>query len=210
MPLTVKFNLASYRAWLDCKYAVDKLKSAAITYSAWKVEWAGICSLLRTSIYLMGTKDAKSCLPEALKNQLMSDWSALYKNKAAYPLFGEFILKERNNILKEYEFSAYEAIIKPDGTSRKSLGLLAFMEDGEKETLLIRGGYYEGRQALDVLAEAVIWTEEYILNSIRKAGYDPEEQRYAGSLLPIVRKEVSLSRSALLNALAQQSEEKAS
>ena len=185
LPIEVKYNLSSYRACLDCKHGIDRLKRGNLTYSAWKVEWAGICALLKTSIHLIREKDAKSCLPEILKNELKESWNDLLRKKTQYPLFWEFINKERNNIVKEYEFSAYEAILKPDGTTRTPLGLFSFMEDGEKETLIIRNGYYKDRLALEVLTEAADWIENYILATIIKAGYDPNEKRYAATLLPL-------------------------
>jgi hypothetical protein len=185
LPLAVKLNLASYRVCQDCRYGLQRLKEGEITYSAWKIEWAGICALLKTSIHLMHAKDAKSCLPEVLRTELRNAWNDLLNNKDKHPLFWEFIHRERNNIVKEYEFSAYQGIIKPDGTTRSPRGLLALMEEGEKEALLIKNGYYKDRQALEVLDEATQWVEDYILGAIIKAGYNPEEQRIAGSLAEI-------------------------
>jgi hypothetical protein len=203
LPLEVKYNLASYRACLDCKHGLERLKKGQVTYSAWKVEWAGLCALLRTSIEMIGKKDAKSCLPEILKKELKHAWNELTYHKEKFPLFWEFIRRERNNIMHEYEFSAYEAIIKPDGTTRRSRGLLSFMEEGEKETLVIGSGHYKDRQALEVLSEAIEWVENYIFSAIKKAGYDPEEKRYAGSLQPIALAPAS-ARTALLGDLLEE------
>jgi hypothetical protein len=206
LPLEVKYNLASYLACTDCKYGIDRLKRGNPTYSAWKIEWAGICALLKTSVHLMREKDARSCLPEHLKSELRRAWNELRKHKERYPLFWEFIDRERNNIIKEYEFSAYEVIIKPDGTTRKPLGLLSFMEEGEKETLIIKSGYYKDRLALEVLSEAAEWVENYIFDVIRRAGYDPNEKRYAGSLLSIPQH--SAARTTLLGDLLAEQLEK--
>ncbi|MDI1226471.1 MAG: hypothetical protein PSY14_02150 [bacterium] len=186
LPIEVKYNLTSYLACSDCKYAIHRLKERQISYSAWKVEWAGICALLKASVHLMAAKDAKACLPETLKRELKKAYDELRKNKEQYPLFWKFIDRERHNILKEYEFSAYEVIIQPDGTtSNTRRSLLSFMDDSVKEALLIRSGEYKTRNALDVLTEAVEWLENYIFDTIRKAGYDPNERRYAATLLPI-------------------------
>src|SRR5690242_9063593 len=100
MPIEVKWNLESYRAWLDCRTALDIIKSKDLRFIEWRIEWVGLCALLRTSVYLIGMKDAKSCLPDRLRNQLKRNWKALRENKEAYPIFNEFIYKERNNILK--------------------------------------------------------------------------------------------------------------
>jgi hypothetical protein len=198
LPLKVKYNFTSYRACLDSKYAIERLKRGEISYSQWKVEWAGICALLKAAVHLMKAKDARSCLPDRVKSEFKAAYDELGKNKDKYSLFWKFIDKERHNILKEYEFSAYEAIIRPDGTTRQPKGLLSTMEEGEKEALLIRSGEYQGRNALEVLSESVEWLESYILNTIEKAGYDPNEERYAGTLLPIRRNE---ARNAFIESL---------
>lgn len=184
--MQVKYNLMCYRACLDCRYAIERLKESDVSYSAWKVQWAGICALLKSSIHLMGKRDAKSCLPESLKVELKAAYEELGINKTLYPLFWNFIDRERHNILKEYEFSAYEAIISADGVVRPGFkGILNVMSEGEKEAILIKSGDYKGRHALEVLTEAAAWVEKYIFDAIIKAGYDPEERRYAATLLPI-------------------------
>ena len=181
----VKLHLKSYITCSHCKYAIDRLKNEPIDYLDWKIQWAGICALLKTSMHLMRNSDAKSELPEPLKKNLIQAWHKLEKNKAKYPIYWQFIDKERNNILKEYEYCPDVVIITQDGAIKNKIpSLLSTMEDGEKETLLIRSGKYKGRLALEVLTEAAQWTEEYIFDAIRTAGYDPEELRSTIKLLP--------------------------
>lgn len=173
--LPIKWYLASYRACTDCKYGIHKLQKEPTSFFDWKVEWAGICSLLRASIHLMD-KDAKSCMPKKLRDELVSVWDRIKRDRSQHKIFWEFIYKERNNILKQYDFSAYAALLLPDGTIRERRSLLHAMSDGEKETLIIRGGEYDGRLALDVALEAAEWIESTILNAIKAAGYDPEQK----------------------------------
>lgn len=183
--MPVKSYLACYRANDDCQHAIKILQQEPISFSQWKVQWAGICALLKTSIHLMRAKDAKSCLPLPLRNSLLHAWQELGRNKDKHPIFWEFIDKERHNILKEYEYSAYEVIIAEDGTIKKPYrSLLSIMAEGEKRDLIIKHGYFQGKVALDLLMEASEWIEEYIFQAIREAGYDPEEMRRTTALLP--------------------------
>jgi len=186
--IEVKYNFTSYRACLDAKHAIQRLEQRQFSLSEWKVEWAGICALLKTSVHLMKAKDARSCLPEKIKHEFKKAYDDLQKYKDRFPIFWKFIDKERNNILKEYEFAAYTAILKPDGSIVEPAGLLSLVLDGSTKDLMIRTGEYKGRRALDVLVEAVNWLEEYILSTIKKSGYDPEERLSAANLLPMPTK----------------------
>ncbi|WP_192384063.1 hypothetical protein [Mesorhizobium silamurunense] len=175
--LEVKWYLSSYRVCGDCRFAISALRTERPSFSSWRVQWAGICSLLKTSIHLLGQKDARACLPGALQKSLRDAWNELGRRRGDFPLFWEFIHKERNNILKEYDFSAYSAIIRDDGTiDQSSYSLLYMLGETEKEALILRGGPYDGQFALDVAEDATDWAEGYVLQAIRNAGFDPEEK----------------------------------
>ncbi len=194
--IKIKYHLSSYRACSDCKYAIHKLRDEQISFLTWKIEWAGICSILKASLHLMRYKDAKSCMPEVLRKHLIAIWNELGNNKDKYPIVWQFIDKERNNILKEYDFSAYSAIISEDGTLRTSPSLLNLMADADKQILIIRGGYYDGQKAIEVALEAVDFMENILLNAIRGSGYDPEQEVVSQSF--IVPVEVKSNRVSLL------------
>ncbi|TPL97442.1 hypothetical protein [Mesorhizobium sp. B2-3-10] len=175
--LKIKWYLSSYRVCGDCRYAISGLREERPAFSSWRVQWAGICALLKTSIHLLGKKDARACLPPVLRQSLKDAWVELGRRRSEFPLFWEFIDKERNNILKEYDISAYPAIIRSDGTvDQTSYSLLYMLGEAEEEALILRGGPYDGQFALDVAADATDWAEGYILQAIRNAGFDPEEE----------------------------------
>ncbi|MGH7014846.1 MAG: hypothetical protein ACREEL_11955 [Stellaceae bacterium] len=99
----------------------------------------------------MRAKDAKSCIPERLRNELIDVWHRLGNERSKYKIFWEFIDKERHNILKEYDFSAFAVVLSADGSvSDAAPSLLRILSEGEKEALIIRGGAYDGRLALAV------------------------------------------------------------
>ncbi|MER9493977.1 hypothetical protein NKI86_19360 [Mesorhizobium sp. M0320] len=92
--------------------------------------------------------------------------------------FGIFLRQERDNVIHEYQWRAYEQWIKPDGTFRVTqLSLLGLADDDAKPVLLMKGGPFEGRNSLDLLKEGADWVEARIFGAIRRAGFDPEEWR---------------------------------
>lgn len=168
----VKYYLRSYRAYFDVRFALENYPAEGMTLSRWKVYWAGVCSLLKTSIHMM-RHDARSCLPGPLKETLVSSWNELRQNKSQYPLFWDFIDRERHNILKEYEFSAYETYLSPDGKQTYPSLLESIDLQG---VLLIRGGTYDGRDALELAKEGASWVGSYLDDTMRRAGLDPDER----------------------------------
>lgn len=158
--VTVKYSLMSYIAVLDCKEAIRALRTEDLDFGRWKVSWAGICALLNASVHLMRKQDATSCIPLQIRKSPNAKWHELGKNKAKYPIFWDFIDQERNNILKEYRFSPDEVILKADGSLEPKRGLLYMLGENEKSILVIRGGQFGGRPALDVAEEAANWIEE--------------------------------------------------
>jgi hypothetical protein len=183
LEVTLKYTLTSYMALSDARYAISRFKVSEFDFSEWKVGWAGICSLLKSSLHLMRYKDAKSCLPDVIRQNMIEKWNDVRLKKSDHPLFWEFIDRERNNILKQYQFSASEAIVKADGSIVPRRGLLYMMGEDEKSTLMIKGGHYDGRQALEVAEEAARWVENTIFSTVLKAGFDPEEKVKIGNFL---------------------------
>jgi hypothetical protein len=150
--LPVKFLLNSYRALLDGKRGVahldEYMKTPRIVLSDWKVIWIGACAILRTSVLLFDV-DANSCLNERLREELRSEWDRIRVNKDQNAIFWEFLRKERDNIIHEYEWQAYEAWMGPDGKELPVPGLLSIGPREAEPVLLMRGGQYAGRNSLE-------------------------------------------------------------
>jgi hypothetical protein len=170
--MPVKFYLGSWRAVSDVRYGIKSMSEAELTHGGWRHQWAGLCALLKTSVHLMRI-DAARCFAEDIRRELLESYHRLRRDKASYPLFWGFVDRERNNILKEYEFSAYQGVIKEDGTIAASVSLMSLLNG--PQDLFIRGGDYDGRRAMDVAEEAADWIEGYIFEAVHTAGYDPEE-----------------------------------
>ncbi len=177
----VKYFLTSYRALSDGKTGVrlleEHLQSATILLSEWKVIWIGACSLLRTAIDLFQV-DAKSCINQKIREEIGTEWNSIGQNKEHHPIFWEFLRKERDNILHEYEWAAYEMWMDQDGNTRPArMSLLSMKPKDVTHVLVMRGGPYKDRNSLDLLKESVEWVEARIYGAIRRAGFDPDENR---------------------------------
>lgn len=186
--MEVKWYLASFRASQDVRWAVEEARRSPPSLSTWRVQWGGMCALLKTSVHLMRI-DAKRCFSASIREALAEAWKALGRDKSAFPLFWDFINRERNNILKEYAFSAYEGMLQEDGTIDVPKSLLTSLS--EDRQLFIRGGQYDGRLALDVASEATEWVQSYLANAIRKGGFDPDERVTSDGFLYQRRKPLS-------------------
>jgi hypothetical protein len=184
----VKYFLNSYRALCDGRSGIrcleDHLAAQNFLLSEWKVIWIGVCSVLRVAIELFKA-DAESCINIRIRAEMAAEWKSIASDKGSHPIFWEFLRKERNNILHQYEWAAYEAWMHEDGTidvSRR--GLLNIKPEDAKNVLLMRGGHYNGRNSLELLRESADWVENRIFSAIRRAGFDPEESRTLGFFTP--------------------------
>lgn len=179
--IPVKYFLSSYRALSDGRSGIRQLEEALTSsgfyVSDWKVSWVGTCALLRSAIDLFRA-DAKSCLVPNIKRTIIAEWHGIKKNEDQHAVFWKFLRNERDNILHQYEWRAYEAWMKRDGTLRdQPPTLLGGTSDDACPTLLMRGGPFHGRNSIELLKESADWVEARIFNAIREAGFDPDEER---------------------------------
>lgn len=178
----VKYALKSYGALTDGKAGVrhleEYLQSSEFLWSDWKVIWIGTCALLRTSIYLFKI-DEKSCINKRIREEISSEWGSIKNNRDDHAIFWEFLYKERNIILKQYEWAAYEMWMDEDGNIRSParMSLLSVKPKDEKSVLIMRSNPFKDRNSLDLLQESAEWVEERIFGAIRRAGFDPDERR---------------------------------
>lgn len=180
--MPVKYFLASYRALSDGRGGIgqleEQLSSAGTLLFNWKVTWAGTCAVLRTAIDLFKV-DSNSCLSPHIREEIEAEWQLIRGQKDKHAIFWDFLKRERDNIIHGYRWESYEAWIKPDGTFRGNrLSLLEMAkDDGACPILLMNGGPFKGYNSLDLLNEGANWVENRIFGAIRRAGFDPEEQR---------------------------------
>ena len=189
----VKYFLTSYRALSDgmigVRHLEEYLQSSTFLLSDWKVIWIGTCTLLRTSIALFEV-DAKSCINQKIREEIVSEWESIKEKKEDHPIFWEFLREEdhpifweflreeRNNILHEYEWAAYEVWMDQEGNRQPApISLLSIKPEDTSSVLIMRGGPYKDRNSLDLLKESAEWVEARIYGAIGRAGFDPDEDR---------------------------------
>lgn len=184
--IEVKYFLSSYRALSDGRLGIanleKKLDEARFLASDWKIIWIGTCTILRTAIDLF-QRDSGACISNRLRAEIKSEWDAIKREKDKHSIFWNFLRKERDSIIHEYDWRAYEQWIKPDGTYENysiSLLMLGNLE-GAKPVILMRDGEFQGQNSLDLLKEGANWVEDRIFSAIRRAGLDPDERRSLGS-----------------------------
>jgi hypothetical protein len=179
--VSVKYFLTTYRALSDGKFAIrqleEHLKSDSFLFSDWKVIWIGACTILRTSIDLFRV-DSRSCINERLREEILAEWRSIDANRDDHQIFWKFLRQERNNILHEYKWSAYEVWLDREGVERPArFSLLEVRPDDVRSIIVMKNGPYKGRNTLELLSEGAEWVEARIFAAIRRAELDPEEMR---------------------------------
>jgi hypothetical protein len=107
------------------------LQKPSFLFGDWKIVWIGVCATLRSSIDLFRL-DSRSCLSDNIRIELKNEWENIKNEPDQHAIYWDFLKKERDNIVHEYKWSAYEAWLKPDGTLETSpsiLGLVLSQED---------------------------------------------------------------------------------
>jgi hypothetical protein len=179
--LPIKYFLNSYRALSDGRTAVsllnEKVQDSSSLLSVWKINWIAACAILRTSIDLFKV-DKRSCINADIRREIGFEWEEIANDKDSHEIFWHFLRKERDNIVHHYEWSAYEVWMDDAGNHRPArVSLLDIRPESSRSVLIMRSGFFEGRDSLELLQESTEWVQERIFNAIRRAGFDPEEDR---------------------------------
>lgn len=136
----------------DVKLAFDLLETEENEHK-FKFYWIACVTLLRAIGHVLKKVDSddKKAAPA-----ISSWWTNLCADKASHRIFWEFIEKERNFILKEYEFHYEPNVIL--GIENLSDGTMSlFQPDGLY--IPISSGHYEGEDCRDIIKEAINWWE---------------------------------------------------
>jgi hypothetical protein len=153
------------RVLLDCHYALNLLEKETDP-DLWRVHWAGALALLRAVGHVLDKVDGKDPLVAKVSRDLFQRWK---KERQTYELFNEFIERDRNLLLKEYEFNVH-----PDDKVEIALITRAISSNGDEITLgethqldeniyrPILEGPRQGDDARDVYQEALDWWGDQI------------------------------------------------
>ena len=144
----------------DCKYAHELLELEE-NEGKFRLLWVSCSSLLRAVGHVLDKVDAKSNAD--LKITINDWWQKLRTDKSQHPIFFEFIVLERNNILKEYEIGMFSGEVN-----------VLISATGESFTLTetafcpMSYGAFKGKDCRDIALEAIEWWEAQI-NAIEQS-----------------------------------------
>lgn len=148
----------------DARLALDMLQTEADP-DRWRVHWAGGVALLRAVGHVLLNVDQSANIELAkIANAAHRRWKSA---DPAHLIYRNFILEERNNILKEYR-SKVHPLAKVPVALRLTLvnpetGKVSYLDRAvDLDENLFRPlveGYGEGEDARDVFEEAINWWE---------------------------------------------------
>lgn len=134
----------------DCRYA-HRLLEQETTEIGWRVHWVAAIALLRMVGHVLAAVDSKN--PEIAQSQAISfeQWKSEPRGQS---IFLDFIMDERNAVLKEYRSSVYEgteAAIAVIGAPAD----VYFLDGNIFKPML--SGPWAGEDARDLLEKAIEW-----------------------------------------------------
>jgi len=123
----------------------------------WRLNWVLAVVLLRSVGHVLNNVDGASS-PEVkrLANKLHSEWK---KDDPAHAIFRDFIERERNSIVKEYQFTMTAGPVPIIATIAQDDGFDTFRQALLEENVYrpIGEGPYEGEDGRTVIDDAIAW-----------------------------------------------------
>ena len=155
---------AARQVLTDVRLALDMLQ-AETDADRWRVHWAGGVALLRAIGHvLLNVDQATDTELTKVANAAHWRWKSA---DPAHAVYREFILEERNNILKEYRSKVHPlenvpvairlTLVHPETGEVRYLDQGADLEENLFRPLV--EGYGEGEDARDIFKEAIDWWE---------------------------------------------------
>lgn len=155
----------------DCRLALEMLERET-DLRRWRVHWAGAVALLRAVGHVLDKVDASNPGIRRAADAAYRRWKS---DAPEHEIFREFIEKERNNLLKEYQFNTHpqeeiefllQRTLAPVGAGAPVVDY-QIATIGENIYRPLMDGLCEGNDARDVYAEAIEWWEKE-LSAIEK------------------------------------------
>ena len=151
--------LRARRVLADCEAALDMLEDER-DEQRWRVLWVGALALVRAVGHVLWKVDGRM-IPEARDAFRAAYGSWKSEQQPDHLVFREFIVRERDNILKEYRMhvldSSEVAVVVGDSEAGYTTDILddnLFRPTEE--------GFRVGEDARDVYREAIQWWDEQL------------------------------------------------
>jgi hypothetical protein len=145
----------------DCRLALQLLEDETDS-QRWRLHWVAAVALIRAVGHVLDKVDGES---QAVKSAARAAFARWKSDAPEHEIFREFIERERNTILKEYEFNLHpneeiefvlvSKLRRPSDGAIVETAQIASIGDNIYRPLL--DGFREGDDARDVLSEAIEW-----------------------------------------------------
>lgn len=150
-------TLSARTVFEDCKASFENLKAVEREdISGWRVHWVATITLLRAIGHVLDKVDGAT--NDQAKAIIKGSWYRWHNEAKEHIIFHGFIDKERNNILKNYEFGAApEPIYIVDNEGNKigtNDGDLIVMQ---QEFFRLSLPDFKDRDGREVIQDAISW-----------------------------------------------------
>lgn len=165
----------------DCRLALEMLEQET-DLRRWRVHWAGAVALLRAVGHVLDKVDASNPGIRRAADEAYRRWKG---NAPEHEIFREFIEKERNSLLKEYQFNTHpqeeiefllQRTLAPVGGGAPVVDY-QIARIGENIYRPLLDGFREGDDARDVYTEAVEWWEKELSAIEKKRSFESTETK---------------------------------
>ncbi len=136
----------------DCKHALGRLELESQP-ETFRVLWVAAAALARAVGHVLKNVDAKA--DPAVEKAVAEAWDRWQTDKGRNAIFWEFIEKERNQVLKQYELGFFSGPVDVVAAGQQFIV-------GEHLFCPIAAGAYEGEDCRDVLQEAIAWWDKQL------------------------------------------------
>ncbi len=134
----------------------------------WRIHWAAAIALIRAVGHVLDKVDGSNPDVRSEANAAFKRWKS---EAPEHEIFREFIERERNNLLKEYQFNvhpldevhvAVRATVQPP-EGGEPIEIQGVYPIGDNIYRPLLDGYREGDDARDVLADAIEWWDAELI-----------------------------------------------
>lgn len=147
----------------DCRVALELLENEKDLRN-WRIHWVAALALIRAVGHVLHKVDGSNQKWQKPIKSAYGQWTSLTQE---HEIFREFINKERNNILKAYQFNLHpndevDVLVMLTGVNPATgttVEIPRTFPVGENIYRPILDGYREGDDARDVYNEALDWWE---------------------------------------------------
>jgi hypothetical protein len=152
----------------DAKFAISS-HTVDLQSESFRISWISVITLLRAIGHVLEKVDANRS-PE-MKLAISSKWCELKSTKPDPEIYWEFIEKERNRFLKNYQHGIQRSITAKGPECRGKKSVIKFdvansrggrVTTTELPSSTISNGVFSGRNERDVAWEAYDWWCKYL------------------------------------------------